>query len=201
MSTRHALSLNVATGAEATPVLNALSGMLTNRTDLHDYLATDAEAMTRDWIREAAKSRHTTAEALGASPTNYLSQVADLVAGYGDESQATVDIFGAIFRRVEGPVTVRPKRAKYLTIPVDAESYGQRARDFSDLKFKVDKDGRKFLARVDGTEIKPLFALVKKATLPQDAGLLPSLAHYEHTAESTARAYVMKRARDFGITL
>lgn len=56
--------------------------------------------------------------------------------------------------------TVRPKRAKMLAIPIAAESYGKRPRDFSGLAI-MGSGGRAVLGR-DGV---PLFVLVRSATI------------------------------------
>ena len=49
--------------------------------------------------------------------------------------------------------TITPKQAKYLTIPANAEAYGKRARDFSNLVFGMTKKGQAFLATAQATTV------------------------------------------------
>ena len=67
--------------------------------------------------------------------------------------------------------TIRPKNAQYLTIPIAPEAKGKRAGDFSDLQPIGLDDGNGVLARVDGDNIQPVFALVKSVTIPERSWL------------------------------
>jgi hypothetical protein len=184
-----------------TPVLAGLQRELTNRRPLHDYMAAAAEAGTRMHIRSAAAQRHTTAQALGARPTGYLTKRAELVEGRGTAEGVDLNITGEIFKRTFGPVTVRPVNKKMLAIPMRAESYGKRPGEFGDELFVFRaKQGRLFLARQAGPgRLQFLFLLKRVVVLPQDRGLLPSDAQFGQLAELGARGYLRKRARDLGI--
>lgn len=183
--------LNVSFRDKTTPFLKRLWRALDDRTELNAAIARRAAVETRRWIREAATVRHTTATALGATPTNYLTRRARDVQGVSDKRRATVVVKGAIFARVNGPVTVRPVRSKFLTIPIDKDSYGKRAREFEDLIFRRSKKtGARFLARKVGRRLQPLFLLLKQVILPQDVGLLPGDREYAEWSEQTAREYV-----------
>lgn len=63
--------------------------------------------------------------------------------------------------------TIRPKEAKFLTIPLVPEAKGKRSGDFPDLQPIGLDDGSGVLARVDGDNIQPIFALVKSVTIPE----------------------------------
>lgn len=63
---------------------------------------------------------------------------------------------------------IRPKNAKYLTVPVSPKARGKSAGDFNDLYFIEDKDGDKFLARDKGkNEIEILYWLTDHVKIPE----------------------------------
>lgn len=151
-------------------------------------------------MRQAAQDRHTAANKLGAKPTGYLTKRAELIEGTGDAQQATLKLTGHIFKRAFGPVTVRARQGKMLTIPMRAEAYGRRAREFDDLFIIRAKQGRAFLARkVAEGRVQFLYLLKSVVVLPQDRGLLPSDAQFQQLGELAARGYLRKRLRDFGL--
>lgn len=176
---------------KATPVLALLKKNLEDRSELNARLAENAKVNTRRWIRAAAQSRHTMANELGATPTGYLEKRARDVDSESSKATARVIIKGAIFARVFGSVTILPKRAKMLTVPISKDSYGKRAADFDNLFFKFSKKaGKSFLVRKVGRRIQPLFMLLKSAVLPQDVGLLPGDKEYAQWAEAVATKYI-----------
>ena len=67
--------------------------------------------------------------------------------------------------------TIRPKNAEFLTIPIAPEAKGKRAGDFRDLVPIGLDDGSGVLARVNGDNIQPVFALVKSVTIPERSWL------------------------------
>lgn len=74
--------------------------------------------------------------------------------------------------KVEGG-TVRPVRARFLTIPMTAAAYGKRAREFSDLKFAVVPGiGRALVT--SGPEAVVMYRLVRQAVIPSDPRALPA---------------------------
>ena len=77
----------------------------------------------RRHVSRLARSRHGTAESLGAAPTGFLRKGARAIVCRGD----AVDIPIPGFARVFHPLDIRPKRAKSLTIPINRVSYGVRA--------------------------------------------------------------------------
>lgn len=60
-------------------------------------------------------------------------------------------------------MTIKAKK-QWLTIPLNNESTGKRAKDFPGI-FKP--KGKRILAIKDGDGIKPMFALVKEVRIPQ----------------------------------
>lgn len=85
----------------------------------------------------------------------------------GDVGDADINL-AQLARVHEYGMTITPKRAQFLTIPLVKEAKGKRAGDFPDL-FPVGlEDGNGVLARDDGRGgIEPIFALVKSVTIPE----------------------------------
>ncbi|GEP46467.1 hypothetical protein [Brevifollis gellanilyticus] len=185
------LTISVKTTDTATPVLERLQRALTDRTKLNEHIASAAEAGTRTYLRKIAQERHGTANRMGATPTGYLVKRAELVKGQGTKDGAVITFTGAIFRRIAGPVTIRPKAKKMLAIPMRAESYGKRPAQFNDLFVYRAGQGRAFLARKAGEGRLHFYFLLKSVvTLPQDRTLAPSDEEYAKFSEEGARAYL-----------
>lgn len=218
------LAVNVAVSDSATPALHALHEALTDKSELHAYMASSGEAGTRQYLRGIAPHTHTTAERLGASPTNYLLKRAELTESSHSADKATVTVNGAIFQRALGPVTVTARRSKWLTIPGTAEAYGKSAREFNDLRVQFFGKGLMGLVKAEqsnvGTRARagfdterntrrpPLlnagrgdvyFWLKKSVVLPHDRTLLPDELAYAQWAEIAARAYLRKVVRERGL--
>ena len=195
------LKVNIQVDDTATPILAELHRELTDRTPLNRYIAAAAEAGTRKHIRAAATARHTTAQRLGSSPTGYLTKRVELVESSASAGEAVVTVTGAIFQRVSGPVTVRPRTRKMLAIPMRAEAHGRRPGEFPDLFVFRARQGRVFLARRGATQgrLEFLFLLKAKVVLPQDRGLLPTDEQFGQLAELAARGYLRKRLREAGM--
>ncbi|GAA5137401.1 hypothetical protein GCM10023213_14020 [Prosthecobacter algae] len=150
------MRVGVTISDEATPTLKDLQNTLNDagKLQLRKAIAARLETLLRSHVVAASKTRHKTATRLGANPSNYLAKRADTV-----ESQVTgnadglirLTIYGDIFARVDGPVNVRPKRAKSLAIPAIAGAYGRRPREIGGLRLVVFLDAKKAaLAKVTG---------------------------------------------------
>jgi hypothetical protein len=194
------LKIDIAVSDKGTPVLADLHRELSDRTSLHKYIGAAAEAGTRLHIRSAAAQRHKTADKLGAKPTGYLTKRAELVEGTGNAEQAEITVTGAIFKRVFGPVRVRPVAKKMLAIPMRAEAYGKRPGEFDDLFVYRSKQGRLFLAKQAAPgRLQFYFLLKASVVLPQDRGLLPSDEQFGQLSELAARGYLSKQLRAAGL--
>ena len=80
-----------------------------------------------------------------------------------------VDIPG--ISRAYSDVTIRPIRARALTIPIHQSAYGKKSADFNDL-FKP--KGKNILARNVGGTLVAMFALAQSAFQKKDPTLMPS---------------------------
>jgi hypothetical protein len=189
-------AIALVTTDEASPILRSLVGALEDPTDLHKAIAAEAEVLTRDHIVVASRTRHKTAESLGAKPTGYLERAAEGVTSEGDKDFATILLGGdtAGFARAFGQVTVKPKKAKFLTIPAHKDAYGKRAREIEDLELIVFKGDDSFAMALgkrnaDDT-IKVYYWLRRQVTLSMDRGLLPSDDQYLAAGEAGAIFYL-----------
>lgn len=64
--------------------------------------------------------------------------------------------------------TIRPKRSKWLTIPLIRAAKGKRASDFGDLFFYKPRNADyAFLGRERGKDMENVFLLVKSITIPE----------------------------------
>lgn len=167
-----------------------------------------------DHIGRASVSRHKCADRLGAPHSKFLefapakgqlrggsayrptdgrptpfTEVRDIT-----DTGSTVVIGNTPgLRRAFGPLTIRPKKAKALTIPIDREAYAKSARDFRNLVCITSRKGHGLLVRREDTgrgHFRPLYLLVGKSVIPQDRGLLPTRAAMQSWAEDAAEAFV-----------
>lgn len=176
--------------------MRVLTRRVEDRESLHEAIGTGMVGLVRGHLLyTAAPTRHTTAQRLGARPTNYLSKLARGVEAVWNKSWASITMptgdSREIFARVEGPVVIEPRDAKYLAIPAKAVAYGRRPREFSDLVFvQFGSTGvRALIKRGSGGKGKKpdvFFWLKDRVTLPQDEGLLPAeYEFFERMAENT----------------
>ena len=177
-------------------------------TRLNREIGINVRERTADHIGRASVSRHKTADRLGAMHTGFLEfapargelRGGSNYKGTGDKpytevqniSQGGVSVVIAntpSLVRAFGPVTITPKRAKALTIPISKEAYGRSARDFPrKLACITTRKGHALLVEKNSesdSSMRAHYRLVSKTTLPQDSGLLPVSTDIEEWAEDT----------------
>jgi len=184
----------------ASPALRRLSESLTDRTGLHESIATRADVLTRRHLLRESRSRHTTARRLGARPTGHLGRAAESVTGLGTAEAATVSVTSPGISRVGGDVEIKPVNGNWLTIPIHKLSYGRTVRYFEALSglrlFRPGAPGAKkkvlsaMVGRGKSKKLVNFFALSKGVTLRQDRTLLPSDTEYLQSGLLGARDYV-----------
>lgn len=130
------------------------------------------------YMRQQAQAHHLSAHRLNATPTGHLEHAADSVRAAYTANAAMVNIYSPGFGRVFAPITIRPKRAAALTIPIAKESYGTRAAELRARGWKLfcasPQKGVLFGTNPVSKKTKPLYALKKSTTLPRDRTLLPT---------------------------
>lgn len=132
--------------------------------------------------------------ALGGKRTNYYAQAARSTSYAFDGDDAVVvsiNQIGIRLRYYGG--TVKPRTAKFLTIPVAPEAHGKRAREFGNLELVFGEGGQpialatkgdrrvqitanakgKLVKKVVGRRGVILYRLAKSATFAADPSVLP----------------------------
>jgi hypothetical protein len=159
----------------------------------------------REHLLRVSPQKHETAQRLGARPTGHLTRGLQGVRPALLQEDVEVQIPIPGIRRAFEDLTIVPRRSKYLTLPARAESYGQRARAFDDLKFIPLKGGKvPVLAKVEvseeagkrpGTtrkvrELVVFYWLKKEVTIRQDRDLLPSDGAFLDACEAGAEDFL-----------
>ena len=139
----------------------------------------EAIKLIRIHLSGLAATRHTTAARLGAAPTGHIRAQAvrrDSINASGAVISIGIPGIGRAFR----DITIRPREARALTIPVHRLAYGRTARDLardlgSDSPLFKPKGKNYLAAQIDG-QLTVLYLLRAAVRQPRDASLLPAMA-------------------------
>ena len=146
-------------------------------------------------LSSASASRHETADRLGANRTGFLEEGARsgvTPLATSDEAEVLIRVPG--ISRAFRDLTVTPKNANALTIPLDALAYSRRASEVRALGWEIFRPkGKNVLMGSRDGETKSLYALVKSAHIRQDRGLLPSDEEISSTAKLSIKQYLQRR--------
>ena len=156
--------------------LGRLTAALVNLAPLNEKIAKDAEGFVKEFGRSKSAGEHRTSGALGASPTGHLERAYAGIESESDASSARLLVpRGSRLRAAFGAYTLTPQRSKYLTIPVNKESYGRRAREFTDLTFlRVGPRKTPILARIDSEgNMETMYFLTTSVNIKEDESLMP----------------------------
>ena len=177
-----------------TPILAKIAERLNDkgRHALEKAGARAASVSVQKWLRALAQTRHATARALGATPTQIIGRTASGVKAEARDGAAVVVVPHPLFRRAFQDVAIAPQKAEALAIPVLKAAYGKSPRSFGNDHFFVWKKDKKgggkgaaFLARSEGKRPAKLvlYYLLYRGTITQkqDETLLPPM---EETAEA-----------------
>ena len=179
---------------DAQALLKSLKLGPSDRINLHKRVAARGEELTRTYLREISRSRHSTADRLGARPTGFWGDAVERVTRRASADGAQVGITHPGVGRAMHDVTIKPKNAsKYLTIPVNAIGYGRRAREIGGLFFFTSKKtGKKYLGLTAEGVNHPIaiYLLVESQIIKQDRTLLPSDDAYGEAAAAGTRDWV-----------
>lgn len=109
-------------------VRNHCQGLLArvkDRRRLHRAIGRGALELTRDYLTALGETRHRTAEALGAEPTNYFDKAAKNTSMTSDAESATVSVRAPGITRSARAITIRPTDGReWLTLPLTGAAYG-----------------------------------------------------------------------------
>jgi hypothetical protein len=174
------------------PRLGQFVEQLRDRTGLHEAIGRRALHVTRDWLIEIAQTRHNSAQRLGAEPSGFWGRAAEQVHSEADQEAATVTVSGPGIGRAAHDVDIEPGEGKkFLTIPLCAEAYNQRAYRVPGLfVFKGTMGGLFLAAKNPDGSLNIWYALVASVHQQQDRSLLPSDTDYTLAAMEGAHDYV-----------
>ena len=165
------------------------------RHNLFSAAAAGAQNLIQRHITEkAAPTHHATADRLGANRSGFLEKGSDAVVPHATSDYAEVIIPIRGISRAFRDLTVTPKNANALTIPLDALSYNARVSQVRALGWEIFRPkGKNVLMGTKDGETKSLYALVKSAQLRQDRELLPSDEEIGSTAKLSIKQYLHER--------
>lgn len=190
------MTVSISITGNAGSFLQRLHAELVNPAGFNARIATNAEVFLREFIRKTVATRHATARRLGAAQTGFLERAVNAITSKSNAAAATLQIANAGFARAVRDVTIVPTHgAQALTLAMNAESYGVRAREFEARGhplFIIRTKGKAFLVR-SGENSKTLiflYKLVKSVFQKKDPSLLPTSAEFGEVAELTARQFI-----------
>jgi len=144
-----------------------------------------AGAAMRNELIAHFRKKNTKPNKLGGARTNYWSSAADSVTSLTQASKTqvscTVTQPGVSLHAMGG--TVRPKRSKYLTIPVHPAAHGRSVKSFDNVRF-----GKGVVIVNDLV----YYVLKRSANIPKDSDALPNDAKLT-SAIDRAMAILAKR--------
>lgn len=183
---------------------------------LNRHIGINVRERVADHLARASVTRHKSADRLGAVHSKFLEfapargQLRGGSKYNGPEDppytevqnikETGVDVvIGNTpgLKRAFGPLTIRPKRVKNLTIPLDRDSYNVSARDFPrELALIKSRRGSVLLVeeqtgkKAKKQRLRPKYLLVKKSVLKHDPDLLPNNNEITEWAEESTEAYL-----------
>ena len=153
--------------------------------------AYELKVLVQNHLRRWALSHHATARRLGARPTGHYETAARDIAAHSTSKGAHVIIPAPGITRYFKSLTIRPRSAKALTIPIHPASYGRRAGEMQHLGWKLfSRKGILFGDKGEGQEA--LYALKKSVTIPQDSTILPGENEMREAVLTGAHAAMRK---------
>ncbi len=181
-----------ATAATLTPGQKELEGA--GRVDASRAMGEEVQILIVSHLIVLAGTRHATANRLGATPTNFIAQAADAAAGadvvQADGDGVSLRLRHPVVARAFRDITIVPKKAAALTIPINALAYGRRAAEFPDL-FRIPHTDVLAIPR-EGQAPLALFILVRSVTQRQDRSLMPSPDEINEAAATGLKFYVRR---------
>jgi len=166
------------------------------RRELYGAAANSVAILVRDHIANLGRSRHKSADRLGAEPTKFLGKAAQNTTWRADETSGTVTIPAPGFNRAFRDIEILPRSWRFLTIPAVAESYGMRAGRLQAQGWKIWRPkGRKFLmGSIRGKDAKILYWLKESVVQKKDRSLLPSDAEMRSAAAGAMMETIRRMA-------
>ena len=154
--------------------------------------------LVRNHLSRIAPRHHISAHRLGATPTGHIEKGARATHFTASSDSAEVIIPIAGLSRAFRPLTITPRTANALTLPVSSHSYGKRVGELRANGWNIFRPkGKDTLwgKLQDEDDAVPLYVLKKRVQLKQDRSLLPSDAELGGTASKAMLAYIRRTTR------
>jgi hypothetical protein len=183
---------------EGGPALQRVIGNMKAPQRLHAAVAARVEIAVRNYIRENAPKRHTTATKLHGTPTGFYGvEVGESVKGIGRPEAAVVSMHSAM-KRAFDDVLIKAIVNTYLTLPLSGASYGYRIRKgFSDrfkggFFFKSKKGNLLYAIKPDPKKVDMILLYLLRTEVKQkmDRTLLPSDVEIKKAAIQGAIGFI-----------
>jgi hypothetical protein len=168
------------------------------RRQLFSVAANAVRILVRNHLSRIAPRHHISAHRLGATPTGHIEKGARATHFTASPDSAEVIIPIAGLSRAFRPLTITPRTANALTLPVSSHSYGKRVGELRASGWNIFRTkGKDALwgKLQDEDDAVPLYALKKRVQLKQDRSLLPSDAELGGTASKAMLDYIRRTTR------
>lgn len=177
----------------------------------------NVQERTADHIAQASVTRHRTADRLGAPHSRFLEFAPGRVRSVGkfvnedgtrgfieprDATESSVDIvIGNTpgLSRAFHDLVITPKKAKALTIPINAVSYAKSVKKVKAEGYSIHREGRILKGDKGGGDTIPLYVLCGRVTVPQDRGLLPLEEEIAKWAAKSASKFMRAESMRIGL--
>lgn len=168
------------------------------RRQLFSVAANAVRILVRNHLSRIAPRHHMSAHRLGATPTGHIEKGARATHFTASSDSAEVIIPIAGLSRAFRPLTITPRTANALTLPVSSHSYGKRVGELRANGWNIFRPkGKDTLwgKLQDEDDAVPLYVLKKRVQLKQDRSLLPSDAELSGTASKAMLDYIRRTTR------
>lgn len=168
------------------------------RRQLFSVAANAVRILVRNHLSRIAPRHHMSAHRLGATPTGHIEKGARATHFTASSDSAEVIIPIAGLSRAFRPLTITPRTANALTLPVSSHSYGKRVGELRANGWNIFRPkGKDTLwgKLQDEDDAVPLYVLKKRVQLKQDRSLLPSDAELGGTASKAMLDYIRRTTR------
>ena len=161
-------------------------------------VANAVRILVRSHLFRIAPRHHISAHRLGATPTGHIEKGARATQFTASTNGAEVIISIPGLSRAFRPLTITPRTANALTLPISSHSYGKRVGDLRTSGWNIFRPkGKDTLwgKLQDEDDAVPLYVLHKRVQLKQDRSLLPSDAELGTTASKAMLDYIRRATR------
>lgn len=167
------------------------------RRQLFSVAANAVRILVRDHLFRIAPRHHISAHRLGATPTGHLEKGARATQFTASANGAEVIIPIPGLSRAFGPLTITPRNAAALTLPVSPHAYGKRVGELRANGWNIfrPKGHDILMGSLGDDEAVPLYVLKRRVQLKQDRSLLPSDAELGTTASKAMLDYIRRTTR------